>query len=71
MRPQSGLDKADMVFEEPVEGGITAPGGGVQCQGAAEIGPIRSACAVDLPILDQLSRPILIHVGASALSCRS
>ena len=62
-RPQSGLDKADMVFEEPVEGGITRLVAVFQCQGAAEIGPIRSARAVDLQILDQLSRPILIHVG--------
>jgi len=62
-RPQSGLEKADMVFEEPVEGGITRLVAVFQCQGAAEIGPIRSARAVDLPILDQLSRPILIHVG--------
>ena len=62
-RPQSGLDQADIVFEEPVEGGITRLVAVFQCQSPALVGPIRSARAVDAPILDQLSRPILIHVG--------
>ena len=62
-RPQSGLDQADIVFEEPVEGGITRLVAVFQSQSPALIGPIRSARAVDAPILDQLSKPILIHVG--------
>jgi hypothetical protein len=62
-RPQSGLDKADIVFEEPVEGGITRLVAVFQCQSANLVGPIRSARAVDAPILDQLSKPLLLHVG--------
>jgi len=62
-RPQSGLDQADIVFEEPVEGGITRFAAVFQCQSPALIGPIRSARAVDLQILDQLNKPILVHVG--------
>ncbi|HXQ90961.1 MAG TPA: DUF3048 domain-containing protein [Acidimicrobiales bacterium] len=62
-RPQSGIDQADIVFEEPVEGGITRLVAVFQCQSPALIGPIRSARAVDVQILDQLSRPILIHAG--------
>jgi hypothetical protein len=62
-RPQSGLDKADVVFEEPVEGGITRLVAVFQCQSASLVGPIRSARAVDASILDQLSKPIFIHVG--------
>jgi len=62
-RPQSGLDKADIVFEEPVEGGITRLVAVFQCQSPALAGPIRSARAVDLQILDQLSRPVFLHVG--------
>ena len=38
-RPQSGLDKADIVFEEPVEGGITRYAAVFQCQNAGLIGP--------------------------------
>jgi hypothetical protein len=62
-RPQSGLDKSDIVFEEPVEGGITRLVAVFQCQSPTLIGPIRSARAVDVQILDQLSKPIFIHAG--------
>jgi hypothetical protein len=62
-RPQSGLTDADVVFEEPVEGGITRLVAVFQCQGANLVGPIRSARAVDAPILDQLSKPLFVHAG--------
>ncbi len=62
-RPQSGLNEADIVYEEPVEGGITRLVAVFQCQSPALIGPIRSARAVDVPILDQLSRPVFLHAG--------
>ncbi len=62
-RPQSGLENADIVFEEPVEGGITRLVAVFQCQGANLVGPIRSARAVDVPILDQLSKPLFVHAG--------
>jgi len=62
-RPQAGLNQADIVFEEPVEGGITRLVAVFQCQSPALVGPIRSARAVDVQILGQLSRPILIHAG--------
>jgi hypothetical protein len=62
-RPQSGLSHADIVFEEPVEGGITRLVAVFQCQSPALIGPIRSARAVDVQILDQLSKPVFIHAG--------
>ncbi len=62
-RPQSGIDQADIVFDEPVEGGITRFAAVFQCQSPTSVGPIRSARAVDLQILDQLSKPIFVHVG--------
>ena len=62
-RPQSGLNDADIVFEEPVEGGITRFVAVFQCQPASLVGPIRSARAVDAPILDQLSKPLFVHAG--------
>ena len=62
-RPQSGIDQADIVFDEPVEGGITRFAAVFQCQSPTLIGPVRSARAVDLQIMDQLSKPILVHVG--------
>ncbi len=62
-RPQSGIDKADVVFEEPVEGGITRFAAVFQCQNAALIGPVRSARNIDIGILGQLGNPLLAHVG--------
>jgi Protein of unknown function (DUF3048) N-terminal domain/Protein of unknown function (DUF3048) C-terminal domain len=62
-RPQSGLDKADVVFEEPVEGMITRLVAVFQCQEASSVGPLRSARAVDAQILDQLSDPLFVHAG--------
>ena len=62
-RPQSGLDKADIVFEEPVEGGITRYAAVFQCQNAALVGPVRSARNIDIGILGQLGTPLLVHVG--------
>jgi hypothetical protein len=62
-RPQSGLDKADIVFEEPVEGGITRYAAVFQCQEVALIGPSRSARNIDIGILGQLGNPLEAHVG--------
>jgi len=62
-RPQSGLDKADIIFEEPVEGGITRYVAVFQCQDATEVGPIRSARNIDVGILGEFGRPLLVNVG--------
>jgi len=65
-RPQSGIDKADIVFEEPVEGRITRLVAVFQCQTPALVGDIRSARAPDVPISDLLSHPLFVHVGGIA-----
>ena len=62
-RPQSGLDKADIVFEEPVEGGVTRYVAVFQCQDSGLVGPVRSARYPDVGIVDLLNDPIFIHVG--------
>jgi hypothetical protein len=62
-RPQSGLDNADIVFEQPVEGGITRYVAVFQCHDASLIGPVRSARSIDVGILGQLGQPLLAHVG--------
>ncbi len=63
-RPQTGLDKADLVYEIPVEGGITRYLA-IFFHGQADvIGPIRSA----RPYLIDLAREwdaVYIHVGQS------
>jgi len=62
-RPQSGMDKADVIFEEPVEGGITRYAAVFQCQDAPLVGPVRSARNIDIGILGELGSPLLVHVG--------
>ena len=51
-RPQWGLDHADIVFEEPVEGGITRFIAVYQCHVAPRIEPVRSGRLVDIAILE-------------------
>ncbi|MGH9305738.1 MAG: DUF3048 domain-containing protein [Acidimicrobiales bacterium] len=50
-RPQSGLDKADVVYEEVVEGGITRYLAVFQSHDAAPLGPIRSVRMTDADVV--------------------
>ncbi len=63
-RPQSGLDYADVIFEEQVEGSITRYAAVFQCRDApGVVGPVRSARWTDIQMLSQLGHSILVHVG--------
>jgi Protein of unknown function (DUF3048) N-terminal domain/Protein of unknown function (DUF3048) C-terminal domain len=62
-RPQSGLQDADVIFEEQVEGSITRYAAVFQCREAPLVGNIRSARQVDIGILSELDSPLLVHVG--------
>jgi Protein of unknown function (DUF3048) N-terminal domain/Protein of unknown function (DUF3048) C-terminal domain len=62
-RPSAGLNQADIVFEEPVEGAYTRLVAVFQCQGAALVGDLRSAREPDVAILSQLSNPLFVHAG--------
>ena len=62
-RPQTGLDKTDIVYEEPVEGGITRLIAIYQCADADRIEPVRSARFVDIDVLQQFGHPIFGHAG--------
>lgn len=61
--PQSGLDYADVVFEEPIEGGITRLVAVFQCRQAPQVGPIRSTRFVDSEVVARLSHPIFAYAG--------
>lgn len=50
-RPQSGLDSADVVYEEVVDGGITRFWGVFNSAAPENVGPIRSVRAMDPGIL--------------------
>jgi hypothetical protein len=62
-RPQSGLDDADIVYEEMAEGGITRYLAVFQCQSAPVIGPVRSVRWDDWNVLQQYGHAILAYSG--------
>ena len=63
--PLAGLERADVIYEEPVEGGISRFAALFQCRDAGRVGPVRSARTTDPKILLQLSdQPILAFSGA-------
>jgi len=65
-QPQAGLNSADVVVEQPVEGGLTRLFATWQSSDAGQIGPIRSARPVDALLLRQLGPSLFAFAGASA-----
>jgi hypothetical protein len=64
-RPPSGLGAADIVFEEPVEAGITRFIVIYQCHDAARIEPIRSGRLIDPDLVRQFgAHPLFAYAGA-------
>jgi hypothetical protein len=63
-RPQAGLDHADIIYEEPVEGGITRFIVIFQCHQANRVEPVRSGRLVDPLILVQYRHPLMGYAGA-------
>ena len=64
--PLSGLDDAEVVFEELVEGGMTRFMAIYHCTDATKAGPVRSARIVDPPIMAPITR-ILAAAGGNAI----
>ncbi|MEO6120712.1 MAG: DUF3048 domain-containing protein [Acidimicrobiales bacterium] len=63
-RPQVGLDKADVVFEEVVEGGEVRFMAVYQSQDAESVGPVRSVRPVDPDIVSPLGGLFAYSGGA-------
>jgi hypothetical protein len=64
-RPPYGLGSADVVYEEPVEGGITRFIVIYQCHDAARIEPIRSGRLIDPDLVSQYgAHPLFAYSGA-------
>ncbi len=53
-RPQTGLDQADVVYEEVVEGGLTRYLAVFQSQDADPVGPVRSVRQTDADVVSPL-----------------
>jgi hypothetical protein len=65
-RPQAGLESADVVYEEPVEGGITRFIVLFQCHDSKRVGPVRSARFTDVDILTQYGTQTLFGYAGGA-----
>ena len=65
-RPQIGINSADVVFEEMVEGSVTRFASIFQSMDADPVGPVRSARTTDVLLMGQLHRPLFAWSGANA-----
>ncbi|OGM02353.1 hypothetical protein A2115_03265 [Candidatus Woesebacteria bacterium GWA1_41_8] len=73
-RPQSGLSKADLIYEVVAEGGITRFLSVFYCGVAASdvrIGPIRSARIYLINWATEYGTPLFVHVGGANNVCNN
>ena len=63
--PQSGVNVADVVYEEIVEGGVTRLVAVFQSTSADMVGPVRSARTSDPPLLAAFDHPLFAYSGAN------
>jgi len=66
-RPQAGVNDADVVVEEGVEGGVTRFATLFQSRDAPSVGPVRSARSTDLLFARQIGKPLFSYSGANAV----
>ena len=64
--PQSGLNAADIVFEEIINAGATRFAAVFHSQDADPIGPIRSGRYPDILMLEAFDRPLFVWSGGNA-----
>ena len=62
--PQAGLEVADIVYEEPVEGGLTRLAAVFQSQGST-VGPVRSGRTTDIAVISSFGQPLYLYSGAN------
>lgn len=65
-RPQTGLEKADIIYTEQVEAGLTRILAVFASQVPGLVGPVRSARESDLELLRQFGRPALAYSGVQS-----
>ena len=69
-RPQAGINEADVVVEEGVEGGVTRLAAVFHSRDAGSVGPVRSARSTDIAIASELGRPLFAYSGANSVFAR-
>jgi hypothetical protein len=66
-RPQAGINNADIVYEERVEGAVTRFMAIFHSHDAQPVGPVRSARTSDIGLFQPLNRPLFAWSGANAI----
>ena len=64
-RPQAGINDADIVVEEGVEGGVTRFFTIFQSKDSPSVGPVRSARSTDILLAGRLGKPLFAYSGAN------
>jgi DUF3048 family protein len=64
-RPQMGLNEADVVYEEMVEGGFTRFAAVFHSRQSDPVGPVRSARSTDIGVVSPLNYPLFSYSGAN------
>lgn len=66
-RPPAGINQADVVYEERVEGAVTRFMALYHSQDASPVGPVRSARTSDIGLFQPLGHPLFAWSGANAI----
>jgi hypothetical protein len=64
-RPQMGLNQADVVYEEMVEGSVSRLAAIFQSMDPGQVGPVRSARSTDVAVFSALNKPLFAWSGAN------
>ncbi len=62
--PHTGLNAADIVIEEEVEGGVTRLAAIFQSQ-SSTVGPVRSGRTTDISLISSFGKPLFLYSGAN------
>lgn len=65
-RPWDGVENADVVYVEPVEGGLTRLNAVFSSRLPPSVGPVRSARESDVDVLSAYGQPALVYSGSAA-----
>jgi Protein of unknown function (DUF3048) N-terminal domain/Protein of unknown function (DUF3048) C-terminal domain len=66
-RPQAGINQADIVYEERVEGAVTRLMAVFHSTDAAPVGPVRSARTSDIGLFRAFGMPLFAWSGSNAI----
>ncbi len=64
-RPQAGINDADIVYVELVEGGVTRYAAVFHSEEVPTVGPVRSMRTTDINLLRPLNQPLFANSGAN------